>query len=146
MSAPLRLDEKAVPAEAFLRAWLKPVVTTTPTDKGIGSALWNSDMPLPYRAVRRIAGPRTPYSDEPLMRVHSFGKDYPAASLEGMKTDDRILVLVDYPGWATTVGGLTVHCDWVEITEAARHEPYGSENVVERFITELRLGLSLVRA
>lgn len=151
MTGPLHLDERTVPAEAFLRAWLLPVVGTSPAAAGIGSKLWNPAaqpaMPLPYRAVRRISGARTPYSDEPLMRVHSFGKDYPTASSESQKTDDRILVLVDYPGWSTTLSnGLVAHCDWIEITEAARHEPYGAESVVERFVTEVRLGLSFVRA
>lgn len=103
-------------------------------------------MPLPYRAVRRISGPITPYSDEPLMRVHSFGADYSAASAAGRATDDRLLVLVEYPGWSATVSGIGVTCDWAEITEGARHEPYGAETVVERFVTELRLGLSLVPA
>lgn len=150
MTAPLHLDERAASAEGFLRSWLLPIVGTTPTGRGIGSALWNPSatpaMPLPYRGIRRISGPITPYSDEPLMRVHTFGKDYPEASAEGRKTDDRLLVLVDYPGWSVTIGGLVVQCDWAEITEAARYEPYGAETVVERFITELRLGLSLVRS
>lgn len=153
MSAPFSLGEQVGNAEGFLRAWLLPIVGTSPVDRGVGSALWNPSaqpaMPLPYRAVRRISGAITPYSDEPLMRVHSFGagataqQHYSAAAAAGRKTDDRLLVLVDYPGWSTTVSGVVVTCDWAEITEGARHEPYGAETVVERFVTELRLGLSL---
>jgi hypothetical protein len=150
VSAPFSLGEQVGNAEGFLRAWLLPIVGTSPVDRGVGSALWNPSaqpvMPLPYRAVRRISGAITPYSDEPLMRVHSFGATYSAASTAGRATDDRLLVLVDYPGWSTTVSGVVVTCDWAEITEGARHEPYGAETVVERFVTELRLGLSLVSA
>ncbi|GAS95463.1 uncharacterized protein RMCC_2429 [Mycolicibacterium canariasense] len=151
MTAPLSLDETFTPAEELLRAWLLPIVTTSPAGRGVGSALWNPSaqvpMPLPYRAVRRISGPRTVYSDEPLMRVHTFGATYPLAAAAAEATDDRLLVLVDYPGYGITLpDGGVVHCDWAEITEAARHEPYGADTVVERFITEVRLGLSLVRA
>lgn len=150
MSAPFSLGEQVGNAEGFLRAWMLPIVTSSPAARGVGSALWNPAaqiaMPLPYRAVRRISGPITPYSDEPLMRVHSFGTDYSAASAAGRDTDDRLLVLVNYPGWSATVSGVVVTCDWAEITEGARHEPYGAEAVVERFVTEVRLGLSLVPA
>lgn len=150
MTAPFSLGEQVGNAEGFLRSWLLPIVTPSPAARGVGSALWNPSaqvpMPLPYRAVRRVSGAITPYSDEPLMRVHSFGADYSAASAAGRATDDRLLVLVDYPGWSATVGGVVVTCDWAEITEGARHEPYGAETVVERFVTELRLGLSLVSA
>ena len=55
-------------------------------------------------------------------------------------------MLVDYPGWSATVSGVVVTCDWIEITEGARHEPYGAEPVVERFVTEVKLALSLVPA
>lgn len=147
MTAPLHLDEQEVSAEAFLRAWLLPIVTTSPVDRGVGSALWNPSaqvpMPLPYRAVRRISGSLTPYSDEPLMRVHTFAATYPQASAEARKTDARLLVLVDYPNWAVTVGDLVVQCDWAEITEAAHEEPYGADQIVTRFVSECRFGLSL---
>ena len=157
MTAPLHLYEESVAAEAFLRAWLLPVVTTSPADRGVGSELWNPSaqpsMPLPYRAVRRISGPISPYSDEPLMRVHTFGagatarQHYSAASAAARDTDNRLLVLVDYPGYSVTLSsGLVVNCDWAEITEAAHEEPYGAETVVIRFVTEIRLGMSLVPA
>lgn len=150
MSGPLSHYLEAVNAEAFLRSWLLPIVTTSPAARGVGSALWNPSaqvpMPLPYRAVRRISGAITTDGDSPLVRIHTFAKDYPTAMSEAAKTDARLLVLVNYPGWPTTIGGVVVHCDWIEITEGARHEPYGAETVVERFVTEVRLGLSLVRA
>lgn len=144
MSAPVQLDETAVPAEVFLRARL---MLTDATPGGVGRKLWATGMTKPYRAVRRISGPVTPYGDEPLMRIHTFGATYEQAATEAAKTDDNLLVLVNYPGWGTTLpNGLVVHCDWAEITEAARHEPYGAESVIERFVTEVRFGISLVRA
>lgn len=147
MTAPLQHDLAAIPAEVFLRAWLLPIVTTSPATAGIGSKLWATGLPKPYRAVRRIAGPLTPYGDEPLMRVHTFDVDYTKAATEAAKTDSRVLVLVDYPGWSTTLpDGRVVHCDWAEITEAAHEESYGAESVVTRFVSEYRFGFSLIRA
>ncbi|WP_349318989.1 hypothetical protein [Mycolicibacterium canariasense] len=81
------------------------------------------------------------------MRIHTFGATYPLAADAADVTDNRMLVLVDYPGYGVTLSdGSVVHCDWAEITEAAHQEPYGADTIVERFVTEVRLGLSLVRA
>ena len=144
MTQPVQLDETQVPAEVFLRARMQ---LTDPTPGAVGSALWSAKLPKPYRACRRIAGPLTPYGDEPLMRVHTFAATYSEAAAEALKTDANILVLVDYPGWGTTLpNGLVVTCDWAEITEAAHEEPYGAESVVTRFVSEYRFCLSLVRA
>jgi len=146
MTAPLQHSLKAINAEAFLRAWLLPIVTTSPAAAGVGWKLWNTTCPKPYRAVRRISGPRTLYSDEPLMRVHTFGADQPEAAREADETDSRVQVLVDYPGWNTTVSGVVVHCDWAEITEAAYEQPYGAESAVMRYVSEYRFGISLTPA
>ena len=147
MMAPLKPDLTSVNAEVFLRAWLLPIVTTTPAAKAIGSKLWVPGLPLPYRAPRRVTGPQTEYSDEPVMHVHTFGADYAAAAIAAGATDDRMRVLVEYPGWGTTLSdGRVVQCDWVEITAAAHHEPYSAESVVERFVSEYRLCLSFVPA
>lgn len=151
MTAPaVEPDTEFIPAEIFLRAWLLPIVTTTPAAAGVGSALWKpltaplTPMPKPYRAVRRISGPQTEYSDEPLMWVHSFGATYGAAAQAGGETDRRVLELVKYPGWSTVLSdGRVVHCDWAEIVSAAHHEPYGAESVIDRFVSEYRFGLSL---
>lgn len=150
MTAPLQASLRAVNAEAFLRAWLLPIVTTSPAGAGVGWKLWNPaaspPMPKPYRAVRRISGPRTRYCDEPLMRVHTFGADQAEAGREADKTDSRVQVLVDYPGWNTTVSGVVVHCDWAEIVEAAYEVPYSAESVVMRYVSEYRFGISLTPA
>lgn len=144
MTQPVHLDETQVPAEVFLRARM---MLTDPTPGAVGSALWSSKLPVPYRACRRIAGPLTPYGDEPLMRVHTFAATYSEAATEAAKTDANILTLVNYPGWATTLpNGLVVNCDWAEITDAAHEEPYGAESVVTRFVSEYRFSLSLVPA
>lgn len=148
MTAPLQSEYKATNAEVFLRAWLLAIVTTSPAAAGVGSKLWTPGatpaMPLPYRAVRRITGHRTRDADYPLIRVHTFASTYSLAAVEADKTDSRVQVLVDYPGWPTTLtGGVVAHCEWAEITEAAYEVPYGAETVVTRFVSEYRLGVSL---
>ena len=147
MTAPLKPDLTAIPAEVFLRAWLLPIVTTTPPAAAIGSKLWATGLPTPYRALQRISGPQTEYTDEPLMWGHTFGKDYTSTMLTAAATDDRIRVLVEYPGWGVALSdGRVVHCDWAEIVSAAHHEPYGAESVVTHFVSEYRFGLSFVPA
>lgn len=144
MTIPDHLDVSQVPAEVFLRARM---LLTADGPSSVGSKLWTAGMPLPYRTVRRLAGPLTPYGDEPLMRVHTFAATYSEAATEAAKTDANILTLVNYPGWGTTLpSGLVVHCDWAEITDAAHEEPYGAESVVTRFVSEYRFSLSLVPA
>lgn len=149
MTAPLKPDTDAPPAEVFMRAWLLPIVTTTPAGAGVGSELWKrkasplTPMPLPYWAPRRVTGRQTEYSDEPVIHLHSFGSTYSFAAQAGMAADDRMRVLVEYPNWTVTLSdGRVVNCDWVEIDAAAHHEPYGAESVVEHFVSEYRLGLS----
>ncbi|MGB3484022.1 MAG: hypothetical protein WBB07_17625 [Mycobacterium sp.] len=143
MTAPLKPDTAAVNAEVFLRAWLLPIVTTTPPAAAIGSKMWATTLPKPYRTVRRITGPQTDYSDEPVMHVHTFDIDYSKAATAAMATDDRMRVLMEHPGWNTTLSdGQIVHCDWVDIIAAAHEESYGAESVVTRFVSEYRLGLS----
>lgn len=150
MTTPLKPELEAVPAEVWLRAWLLPIVTTTPQAAGVGTALWKplaaplTPMPKPYWAVERISGPQTEYTDEPLMWIHSFAETRSAAALAGAAADDRVRVLLEYPGWGVTLSdGRVVHCDWVEIVSAAHHEPYGAESVIDRFVSEYRFGLSL---
>lgn len=147
MTAPLKPDTSAVNAEVWLRVWLLPIVTTSPASAAIGSKMWATGLPKPYRALRRVTGPQTEYSDEPVMHVHTFGADYPSASAAASATDDRVRVLVEYPGWGATLpDGRIVHCDWAEIIAAAHEEPYSAESVVTRFVSEYRFGLSFTPA
>lgn len=147
MTAPLKAEYVGVPAETFLMAYLAPLVTTSPWQQAMAPKMWAAGAPKPYRAVRRITGGRSQYSDEPLMRVHTFADTYTQASAEAAKNDERVQVLVDYPGWGTTLpNGLVVTCDWAEIPEAAHEEPYGAESVVTRFVSEYRFCISLIRA
>jgi len=143
VTAPLKPGTTAVNAEIFLRAWLLPIVTTTPAAAAIGSKMWATGLPKPYRAVRRITGPQTIYSDEPVMHVHTFGADYSSASIAATATDDRVRVLVEYPGWSTTLpDGRKVCCTLAKIDAAAHEEPYSAESVVTRFVSEYRFILS----
>ena len=145
MTTPLQSEYVGVPAETFLMNYLAPLVTTVPWQSAMAPKMWVTGAPKPYRAVRRITGGRGQYTDEPLMRVHTFAGSYTEAAAEAAKNDERVQVLVDYPGWGTTLpSGLVVHCDWAEITEAAHEEPYGAESVVTRFVSEYRFCLSLI--
>lgn len=147
MTAPLQPDSTAINAEIWLRAWLLPIVTTTPAAAAIGSKLWATGLPKPYRAVRRVTGPQTLYSDEPVMHVHTFGSSYGEAATAAMATDDRVRVLVEYPGWTTELSdGRKVCCTWAKIDAAAHEEPYSAESVVTRFVSEYRFALSFVAA
>jgi hypothetical protein len=147
VTAPLKAEYTAVPAEVFLQHFLAPLVSVTPWQQGVGPKMWTTNTIKPYRTVRRISGPRTADSDEPLMRVHTFGSTYTEAANEAARNDERVQVLVDYPGHGVTLpSGLVVHCDWAEISEAAHEEPYGAESVVTRFVSAYRFSLSLVRA
>lgn len=140
MTAPHKPDTTAVNAEVFLRAWLLPIAAGPGS---VGSKMWATGSPKPYRAVRRVTGPQTIYSDEPVMHVHTFGADYSSASLAATATDDRVRVLVEYPGWATTLpDGRKVCCTLAKIVAAAHEEPYSAESVVTRFVSEYRFVLS----
>lgn len=147
MTAPLQSSRKAIPAEVFLSRWLLPIITTSPAAAAIGSKRWGTGMVLPYRTVRRITGHRTVDGDYPVMFVDTFAATYSDAAREADRTDSRVQVLVDYPGWATTMpDGSRAFCEWAEISAAAHEEPYGAETVVTRFVSEYRFGLSFVAA
>lgn len=147
MTTPLQGEYVGVPAETFLMNYLAPLVTAVPWQSAMAPKMWVAGAPKPYRAVRRITGGRSQYTDEPLMRVHTFAGSYTEAAAEAAKNDERVQVLVNYPGWGTTLpNGLVVNCDWAEITDAAHEEPYGAESVVTRFVSEYRFSLSLVPA
>lgn len=143
MTAPLKPDTTGVNVEVFLRAWLLPIVETTPQAAGIGSKMWAAGSPKPYRAIRRITGAQDDYTDTPVVHIHTFGSDYTSASTAATATDDRLRVLMQSPSWNTTLpNGRIAHCDWLEIIAGAHEESYGAESVVTRFVTEVRLGMS----
>lgn len=148
MTAPLRSDYKALNAVAFAIAWYRPIAAST---KSVGEKLWTPDLPKPYRAIRRVTGNRTTDADYPTLRIHTFidasPNNYAAGRAEVDKTDERAMQLVNYPGWDTVLSdGTVAHCDWADLTEVAHDEEYGAESVVLRFVSELKLGISLVPA
>ena len=148
MTAPLQSDYKALNAVAFMIAWYRPIAAST---KSIGEKLWTPDLPKPYRAIRRITGSRTDDADYPVLRIHTFidanPNLYAAGRAEVDKTDERALQLVHYPGLDTVLSdGSVAHCDWAELSEAAHEEEYGAESVVLRFVSELKLCISLIPA
>lgn len=148
MTAPVNPgDIKALDAEVFLIAWLKPLVIGAAANTSIGTKRWATGIPFPYRTVRRVTGSRTDDADYPTMWVDTFGATYGDAAREAGRTDDRMQRLVDYPGWDTVLpDGRVAHCDWAEISEAAHEEAYGAESVVTRFVSEYKLCLSFVSA
>lgn len=147
MTAPLQHTEKAIAAEVFLARWLTPIITTSPAAAAIGPKRWGTGMVLPYRTVRRITGSRTADADYPVMRVDTLAATYSDAAREGDRTDSRVMVLVEYPGWGTVMpDGSTAYCEWAEISDVAHEEAYGAETVVTRFVSEYRFGISFVPA
>lgn len=141
MSAPL-YDRAAVPAEAFLRAWLLPLATSPDL---VGSRRWQAGMALPYRVVNRIGGPSDLISDFPTARVHTFAADYTTAHREAERTHRRMLLLArDLPD-VTLGGGVVASCAWCSTNFAPREEPYGADSVI-RFVAEYALELRFTPA
>ncbi len=138
MTAPLQSSSlKALDAEVFLIAWLRPLATSA---TAIGTKRWTTGLPFPYRTVKRVTGPRTQDQDLPVIWVDTFAATYGDAAREAGRTDERMQTLVDYPGWDTVLpDGRVAHCDWAEISEVAHEEPYAAESVVTRFASEYRL-------
>ncbi|SBS73775.1 hypothetical protein MHPYR_180055 [uncultured Mycobacterium sp.] len=148
MTAPLTADYKAINAVSFAIAWYRPIAATAGS---LGAKLWVAGQPKPYRAITRVTGGRTDDTDYPTLRIHTFidsaANSYSAGMAEVDKTDARALQLVHNPGLDTVMpDGSVAHCDWAELTEAAHEEDYGAESVVLRFVSELKLGISLVPA
>lgn len=142
MSAPL-YDRAAVPAEAFVRAWLLPLATDATM---VGSRRWQAGMGLPYRMVSRIDGPSDLISDFPTVRVHTFAADYTVASREADRSHRRMLLLMrDLPD-VTLGGGVVASCAGCSVNSGPREEPYGAETVVRRFVAEYALELRLTPA
>lgn len=146
MTAPLQHDLKPANSVLFMLAWMMPLAAGTPQQEYVAAKRWATGLKLPYRYVTRIAGPMTEDADYPTLRIHTLASTLTAAYQEGDRTDSRLRVLADYPGWTVTLGGLVYNCDWLEITEAAHEEPYGAETVVTRVVSECRLCLPFVRA
>jgi hypothetical protein len=145
VTAPITPGEtKALDAEVFLIAWLKPLVAGALANTSIGTDR-TSSMPLPYRMVNRVTGIRTVDADYPVMWVHTFATKRSDAAREAGLTDDRMQRLVEYPGWDTVLpDGRVAQCDWAEISEAAHWEAYAAESVINRFVSEYKLCLSFV--
>jgi len=148
VSAPLTSPHGHFPfAEIYLQIWLSPLVTVTPWQKGMGSLMWATGMPKPYRAVKRVAGPRTATADYPVIRAHTFGDTYTQAMVEADKNDQCVQVLVDFPGRVVDMpDGSKVTCEYAEILEAAREEEYSASSVVKRAVSEYRFVFSLTPA
>jgi hypothetical protein len=148
MTAPLAADYKALNAVGFLIAWYRPMATTPGS---LGAKLWVTGNPKPYRAITRVTGGQTDDADYPTLRIHTFidsaANNYSAGMAEVDKTDQRARQLVQFPGWDTVMpDGTVAQCEWAELSEAAHEEEYGAESVVLRFVSELKLCLSLVPA
>lgn len=142
MSAPL-YDYAAAPAEVFLRGWLLPLASNPAL---VGSRRWQAGMALPYRMVRRLAGPSDLVSDFPTVRVHDFGGDYTAAAREADRTHRRMLLLAQDLADVALGGGVVASCASCEVLSGPREEPYGAESAVVRFVSEYALELRFTPA
>lgn len=148
MTAPLQSDYKALNAVGFLIAWYRPIAANPAS---LGAKLWVTGQPKPYRAITRVTGGQTDDADYPTLRIHTFidaaPNSYAAGMAEVAKTDERARQLVHFPGYDNVMpDGSVAHCDWAELTEAAREEDYGAESVVLRFVSEMKLCISLIPA
>ena len=115
MTAPQQLSNKSINSVAFLTAWYLPI--TTPA--AIGSKMWATGLPKPYRAVQRISGPRTADSDQPLIWVHTFAATYTDAAREADRTDERFQMLVGIRAGTPSPGRWPCRArDWAEIVSA----------------------------
>lgn len=145
MTAPL-YDYAAVPAEAFVRAWLLPLAADPAL---VGSRRWQAGMALPYRLVSRIAGPSDLISDFPTVRVHTFAADYTTASREADLTHRRMLLLGrDLPEVTVAIAGGTVvaSCASCTANSGPQEQAYPASSEVVRFVAEYDLELRFTPA
>lgn len=143
MTTPLAAEYKAVDPYVFGCTYFAPLGAAN----AIGTQPWNRDLPKPYRWISVVSNPRTDDASWPVIRVHTLAATFSEAAREAARTDDRAQVLVDYPGWLTTLpGGQIATCFSAEILEGAHEEPYAAETVARRFVSEFRFGFALVPA
>lgn len=148
MTTPELSPYAAVDPMVFALNWFKPLGPAN----AIGAKRWatrdanNAPMPLPYRWFTVFNTSAGQYLTRPVVRAHTIAATYTDAAREAKRTDARAQLLVDYPGYEVTVGGLTVRCQYAEILQWASEEPYAAETVATRFVSEYRFGFSLVAA
>jgi hypothetical protein len=122
---------------AFVIAHLLPLAQTTSPEDSVAARRWSTGMALPYRAVTRVAGTDDQISDFPVIRVHTFARDYTSAAREADRTHRRMLVLADDPLYDVTMpGGITANCASLTVLSGPREEDYAAESVVVRFVAE----------
>jgi hypothetical protein len=135
------LGRAAPNSQAFVLAWLAPL-------GACGSRRKIGD-PLPYRLVVRVGGATDLFSDSPLVSVHTFGDSTTdladtMASRAADITHRRMLVLLDDPTTNVTMSdGSVANCEYLEVKEAPRKEPYHDTSVI-RYVGRYELGLKLV--
>jgi hypothetical protein len=143
MSAPLQAAFKAVDPIVFGINWFRPLGAPA----AIAAKRWAAGMAMPYRWVSVASHPRVGYLSFPTIRVHTLAATYTEAAREAARTDERAQVLVDHPGWGTTMpDGAIVSPIFAEIIESAHEEPYAAETVATRLVSEYRFGFKLVAA
>lgn len=143
MSAPLAAEYKAIDPILFGTSYFKPLGAAN----AIAPKRWAVGMVMPYRWVSVVSNAQTLHASYPTIRVHTLAATYTDAAREANRTDARAQVLVDYPGWPTTLpDGSIVKCLFAAITEAAHEEAYAAETVATRFVSEYSFGISFVRA
>jgi hypothetical protein len=145
---PLLLGRAAPNAQAFVLAHLAPLNGLTTPPGGVGS-LRNPKDPLPFRLVQRVAGANDLFSDFPVVSVHTFGANTgnladTLASRAADITHRRMLVLLDDPTTDVIMAdGSIANCEYLEVKEAPRKEPYRDTSVI-RYVARYELGLKLV--
>lgn len=132
------LEESAADVEELLIAWLSPLGPT--------SFKRPADADLPFRVVRRVAGPEDDCEslDSPVVSVHTFcdAADPDAAMDECKRTHQRMMLLARELPEIALADGRQACVESVECTEKPTWVDYTDE--ILRKVGRYQLGLTIV--
>lgn len=129
------------PAVVFVLAWLAPL-------GACGEKRWAAGDPLPYRMVERIGGADCVdmFSDDALVRVHTFGANVTDAQQRERITHRRMQLLAFDPTNTVTMPDSSLaNVQYLETANRRGRQDYGTALII-RHITDYRLGLQFVAA
>lgn len=132
------LYDKTVPNSiVFVIAHLLPLATTPRPQDSVAAKRWVAGMPLPYRAITRVAGGTDQLSDNPTIRVHTFGATFTEAMHEADRSHLRMLLLLDDPLYDVVMpDGSIANCESLTAPDGPHEEPYAASSVITRFVAE----------
>ena len=140
----VELHDHAPPdSVAFVMAHLMPLaqqLSGSPLAR-VAPKRWNADLPLPYWMVVGIDSDEDLISAFPIVRVHTFGKDYPEAWRHATDAHRRMQLIENDPLTDVQLAPGVVANGQVLRAKAPHEEPYSAETVVTRFVAEYHLEL-----